>query len=101
MEAPRYRTIRTAALCGIAYPAGAEAPVSGWPSSDVEPMNESAKRVTAWLNRFGMHPLKPASIYNNLAGGIYLPGVLPDLGPVGIFNPHFDTPQASSVSPVR
>jgi hypothetical protein len=101
MEAPRYKTLRATHNMGIPYAAGVEISVSGWPGADVEPINESARRIAGWLGRFGSHLLKPHSPSNALAGGIYLPGVLPDFGPVGVFNHHFDTPQNSTVAPVR
>jgi hypothetical protein len=101
MESPRYRTTRVTHRGGIPYKAGVEIRVSGWPSNDVEPLNESAKRIMDWLGRFGRHPLKPVTPHNDLVGHLYLPGVLPNFGAPRVFNPIFDKPKNSTISPVR
>jgi hypothetical protein len=63
------------------YRKGDEIAHAGWPSSAEEPINDEASRVASYQAANNRHPFLPATPYNELVGGIFLPAVLPDYVP--------------------
>jgi hypothetical protein len=68
-EIPKYRTKEFGAIAGVVYAAGAEVNFPGWPTrpSLLEPMNESAELVLAFMARCAGRPL-PATMPHS--GGV-------------------------------
>jgi hypothetical protein len=81
---PLYRVIADAAVInGTLYTKGAVVKFEGWPKKrfEMEPANDGAKRIADYLVTYGGDPQLPATPYNSLIGGIFLPAVLPGRDP--------------------
>jgi hypothetical protein len=78
IEDPAYR-VKTACYvnCKL-YDEGAVITTKDWPNlSKLEPANEGGKRLAAWASKHQFDFGKPVTPHSDLAGGVYLPAVLP------------------------
>lgn len=79
-QKPRYRIggDKWQAICGFANPPGTEFDLEGWPEPWAEPLNEPARRITAYVQTHRFDAFKPETIRNEIVGGNFLPGVSGD-----------------------
>ena len=81
MDDPKYRTTATVFVSGCQFGAGHEFFYRGWPKADMhlEPLNEGARRVSAFYKRHQFEPGLPQSPVDARTGKIFLPGQLPHI----------------------
>jgi hypothetical protein len=92
LEAPVYVIANPAGLFlgGQMRKAGDEVGHAGWPKHGMTPLNESARRVSAYHARHGLEPFLPKGPLHH-THGFYLPAMLPRITNDvrrGAFNPH-------------
>ena len=99
--APRYRIVADIVfISGCEFRRGAETTSRAWPSRDMEPLNEPARRIENFWARYQAFPLFPTSPVAG-AHGFFLPAILPRSGGPALKRVDaFNLPGTHLVSPV-
>jgi hypothetical protein len=77
-DMPRYRLIGPVELAGVRHQSGAEIALLGWPTVSMQPLNEPAKRIAAYLARHEGNTKLPRSPWCCYRAGPYLPALTVD-----------------------
>ncbi|MGY4351228.1 hypothetical protein ACVWXM_007721 [Bradyrhizobium sp. GM7.3] len=74
-ERPRYRLKAFGAVGAASYLAGTVLPIDHWPTNlwNLEPVNSSAERVVAYVNKFVLGRRMPGQPYDRARGQLSLP----------------------------